>query len=90
MAHDLSEEGSRGWGCRVCAQPLESCPAPCDPARLLCPGAPLGKNTGDDGCIFLNRVPGVALGRGAGCVGDPGGSLGGVPELAGGAEGGSP
>lgn len=62
-AHDLSEEGSRGWGCRVCAKPLESCPAPCDPTRLLCWGPSPGENTGDDGCIFLSREPGVALGQ---------------------------
>ena len=80
----------------MCAKPLESCPAPCDSTRLLCPGASPGENTGDDGRIFPSRVPGVALGQdssglgGAGCVGDPGGGLGGVQELAGGAEGGSP
>lgn len=47
----------------MCAKLLESFPAPCDSTRLLCPGASPGENTGDDGCIFLSRVPGVALGQ---------------------------
>ena len=56
---NFSLNGSFCCGACVCAQPLQLCPALCDPmdCRLLCPCDSPGKNTGGLSCCSPGDLP---------------------------------